>query len=227
MHLASQRKTLYAIRYMIISYLGGEFIKVQFGEITLAFNPPSKDSKFKMARFGADIALSTLNHPDMNGVETLAHGERVPFAIRGPGEYEVKDVTVRGFATESNYDNEKRINTVYLVTLEGMRLCFLGALANKELPERVSEAFDEIDILFLPIGGDGVLAPGDAHALAVSLEPRVIIPIHYEGIGEKDALKTFLKEAGEKQLAPLEKLTVKKKDLEGKEEEIVVLAPSL
>ena len=211
---------------MIISYLGGEFVKVQFGDITLAFNPPAKDSKLKTARFGADIALSTLNHRDMNGVETVTHGERAPFAIRGPGEYEVKDVTVRGFATESNYDSEKRINTVYLVTLEGMRLCFLGALSNKELPERVQEAFDGIDILFVPVGGDGVLTSADAHALAVSLEPRLIIPIHCEGIGEKNALKTFLKEAGEKQLAPVEKLTVKKKELEGKEEEIIVLKPT-
>ena len=220
---SAKRYTLYA---MIISYLGGEFVKVQFGDITLAFNSPSKDSKLTTARFGADIALSTLNHPDFNGVETVTHGEHAPFAIRGPGEYEVKDVTVRGFATESNYDSERRINTVYLITLESMRLCFLGALANKELQGPVQEACDEIDILFLPIGGDGVLSPADAHALAVSLEPRLIIPIHYEGIGEKDALKVFLKEAGEKQLAPLEKLTIKKKDLEGKEEEIIVLKPT-
>ena len=88
---------------MIISYLGGEFVKVQFGDITLAFNPPSKDSQLKTARFGADIALSALNHSDFNGVETVTHGDRAPFVIRGPGEYEVKDVTVRGFATESRY----------------------------------------------------------------------------------------------------------------------------
>lgn len=211
---------------MIISYLGGEFVKVQFGDTVLAFNPPARDSKLKTARFGADIALSTLNHPDCNGMETVAHGGRAPFVINGPGEYEVKDITIRGFATESRYGGEKRINTVYLVTLEGMRLCFLGALTNRELPERVQEAFDGIDILFLPIGGGGVLAPADAHALAVSLEPRLIIPIHYEGQGEKDALKVFLKEAGEKQLAPVEKLTVKKKELEGKEEEIIVLKPT-
>lgn len=208
---------------MIISYLGGEFVKVQFGETVLAFNPPSKTSRPKTARFGADIALSTVNHPDCNGFETVTHGDSVPFVISAPGEYEVKGVTVRGFATESRYGGEKRINTVYLVTLENMRLCFLGALSSKELPARVREVLEEIDILFTPIGGGEVLTPSDAHALAVSLEPHLIIPIHYEGSGEKDALKTFLKESGEKHLSPVEKLTVKKKDLEGKEEEIVVL----
>jgi hypothetical protein len=47
---------------MIITYFGGEFFKVQFGDITLAFNPISKESKLKPSRFGADIVLSTTHH---------------------------------------------------------------------------------------------------------------------------------------------------------------------
>jgi hypothetical protein len=42
-------------------------------------------------------------------------------------------------------------------------------------------------------------------------------------MGEKDALKKFLKEEGA-DVKPIEKLTIKKKDLEGKEGEVVVLA---
>ncbi len=59
---------------MIITYHGGEFFKVQFGDTVLAFNPISKDSKLKSSRFGADIALVSLNHPDMNGVESRVFG---------------------------------------------------------------------------------------------------------------------------------------------------------
>jgi hypothetical protein len=50
-----------------------------------------------------------------------------------------------------------------------------------------------------------------------------VVPIHYADIGGKDALKAFLKEAGE-DVKPVDKLTVKKKDLDGKEGEIIVLA---
>ncbi|MSU56534.1 MAG: hypothetical protein EXS51_04505 [Candidatus Taylorbacteria bacterium] len=210
---------------MIITYLGGEFVKVQFGDITLAFNPPSKDSKLKASRFGADVALVSLNHPDFNGVESVTHGERKPFVISGPGEYEIKDVAVQGFPTESVLDGEKRINTVYMVTLEGMKLCFLGALASAELPAELKEELDEVDILFVPIGGEGVLAPSAANKLAVALEPHLVIPIHFEGVGDKSALKQFLKEAGEEKTTPQDKLTLKKKDLEGKEGEVVVLSP--
>ncbi len=57
---------------MIITNLGIESFKVQFGDTTIAFNPISKESKFKSTRFFADIALVSLNHPDMNGSENLS-----------------------------------------------------------------------------------------------------------------------------------------------------------
>jgi len=46
-------------------------------------------------RAGADIALVSLDNKDFNGVENAAFGERQPFVIQGPGEYEVKGVVVR------------------------------------------------------------------------------------------------------------------------------------
>ena len=73
---------------------------------------------------------------------------------------------------------------------------------------------------------EGTLAPAEAYKLAVALEARLIIPIHFAGLGEAGALKAFLKEAGEEKLAAVEKLTLKKKDLEGKEGEVAVLSAS-
>lgn len=207
---------------MIITYLGGESVKVQFGDTTLAFNPVSKDSKLKPAKFGADIALVSLNHPDMNGIDQVSFGEKKAFAVTGPGEYEVKGVFIKGLASESDYDGEKRINTIYTVTLEGMNICFLGAIDTPDLPKDTDEAIEEVDILFVPIGGNGVLDPSKAYKLAVSIGPKIIIPIHYGDLGGKDSLKAFLKEAGENP-KPEPKLTLKKKDLEGKEADVVVL----
>lgn len=207
---------------MIINYLGGEFVKVQFGDTILAFNPISKDSSLKTSKFGADIVLVSINHPDMNGVDQVTFGEKKAFAVTGPGEYEIKDVFIKGLSSVSGYGDEKRINTIYTVSLEGMNICFLGSVNTPELEKETDEAIDEVDILFVPIGGEGVLSPADAYKLAVSIGPKIIIPIHYGDIGGKDALKAFLKEAGENP-KPEAKLTLKKKDLEGKDAEIIVL----
>jgi L-ascorbate metabolism protein UlaG (beta-lactamase superfamily) len=209
---------------MVITYHGGEFFKVAHGDITIAINPISKESKLKGAKFGADMALVSANHPDFNGAAEMTYGERVPFEIWGPGEYEVKDVFIKGFAAETQYGGGTQINTVYFIELEGMRLLFLGAIAEKNLPQEVKENLDEIDILFVPIGGDGVLAPDDAHELAVSIEAKIIIPMHFGAVGMNDALALFMKEEGKPVPSPEERLTLKRKDLEGKSGEIIVLA---
>jgi L-ascorbate metabolism protein UlaG (beta-lactamase superfamily) len=211
---------------MIITYHGAEFFKVSFGDTTLAFNPISRTSKLKQTKFGADIALISLEHPDMNGVEQVAYGEKEPFVVRGPGEYEVRDVLIKGYPTVSRYGGTELINTVYLVTLERMLLLYLGALATKELPAELKEALDQIDVLFVPVGGEGVLEPADAHEFAVSIEPKIVVPMHYGGVGRKDALQLFMKEEASEGTnhAPVDKLTLKAKDLEDKENDVVVFS---
>lgn len=204
---------------MIITHYGKQFFKVQFGDTVVALNPIGKDSKLKGARFGAEIAVVSLNHPDFSGVDAVTYGEKKPFAVIGPGEYEINGVSIRGFLTQSQYAKEPKLNTVYLVELEGIKLCFLGQLHTSELSEKTREALDGIDILFVPVGGGETLSPAEAHKLATKMEPSIIIPMDYDD----KTLKEFLKESG-KNPKPEEKLTIKKKDLEGKTGEVVVLS---
>ncbi len=209
---------------MVITYHGGQFFKVVFGQTTLAVNPISKASKLPQTRFGADIVLVSLMDEDFNGVENVTYGEKEPFVIRGAGEYEVKDISIRGIGEHSSYRKNAgstRINTIYLVEMEGMRLVFLGAISSRKLSPEARELLKDIDVLFTPVGGGGTLSAADAHELGVELEPRLIIPANYS---EPSQLKVFLKEEGVESLKPVEKLTLKKKDLEGKEGEVVVLA---
>lgn len=211
----------YTFTAMVITYLGGECFKMQFGDMVIAFNPPAKDSALKSPRFGADIGLVSLNHPDFNGAEQLEFGEKKPFIVSGPGEYEVKGVFIKGFKSNSQYGGKDKLNTIYTLGLDNMNICFLGAVS-EDLDAETNEAIDEVDVLFVPVGGEGVLSPAAAYKMAVKLEPKLIIPMHFGAIGSKDALKTFLKEAGETTKS-VDKLTIKKKDLEGKSGEVVVL----
>ena len=99
---------------MVISYMGGECFKITQGNLTLSFNPPSKDSSLKASKFGSDIVLISADHEDFNGVENASFGDREPFVISGPGEYEVKEVAVRGFGSETA-TAERRASTLYIV----------------------------------------------------------------------------------------------------------------
>ena len=185
---------------MVISYHGAGCFKISQGDLTLVLNPQSKMS--------ADITLFSSGRNET--------AEKSGFIIDGPGEYEIKDIFIKGFLSEGP---AKKINTIYLISFEGMNLCFLGALANPTLPNGTLEAIEDVDILFIPIGEGDTLNPVSAYKLAVSLEPSIIIPMHYKKI----ALEQFIKEGGEAKVDLLDKFVIKKKDLEGKESEIVVL----
>ena len=207
---------------MIITYLGKQFFKIGQGSLTVAFNPISKDSKLsaQASRFGSDIALSTINHPDYNGFEMVSHGGTIPFEINGPGDYEIKDIFIKGIMTNTELSGKKYINTIYSLSIENISLCFLGAISDDKLSSSVREQIDSPDILFVPIGNSELLDPAKAYKLAVTLEPKIIIPMDYD----EKALKIFLKEAGQEKVASIEKLTIKAKELIGREGEVVVLS---
>ncbi len=204
---------------MVITYHGGQCFRVSFGDTTLAFDPISKRSSLPAVKFGADVAFVSLHHPDFNGAEQVAQGSKTPFIVRDPGAYEIGEVTALGWGVKTTYDKKERYNTIYQVRLEGISLLFLGALGNPELDKEILSELNDIDILFLPIGGGDVLTPEQASRLAAQLEARLMIPMHYD----KNALAAFLKEEGISNGAPLEKLTIKKKDLATMEGNVAVL----
>ena len=126
--------------------------------------------------------------------------------------------TAAAFPSGSKYGGAALTNTVYSVHFDGLSLMYLGALGDLDLPADVLE-MDSPDILIIPVGGAGALSPAEAQKLAVKLEAKVVIPVLFDD----RSLKQFLKEVGE-DVKPVEKLTVKPRDVVGKESEVVVLS---
>lgn len=207
---------------MIITHFGRQHFKFQVGDTVFALNPVSKDGRGKIAKYGADVCLITTNHPDYNGAEQVETTAKTPYVLRGPGEYEVANIFIKSFGTETKLIEGKKEkvfqNASYVFTFDGIRVVFLGALSHALDPQH-KEIIDETDVLFLPVGRDDfLLNPYDAHKLAVSLEPKLIIPMDYDEV----SLPLYLKEAGAEKVEPVEKLTIKRKDIEGKLGEVVL-----
>lgn len=209
---------------MIITHHGIDSFKVSFGDITVSVNPISKDSSFKNTRFGADIVLISSNDPEHNGYQNNSRQDKEPFVISGPGEYEVSGIFVKGFLSKTNYGGKEGVNSVYSISMEGMNLVFLGALDENTLNPEVKKATENCDILFVPIGGEGVLDASTAQKIAVQFEPRIIIPSHFSN-KDKGVLEKFKKESGSEKVDLVEKLTIKKKDIENMEGEVIILDP--
>lgn len=200
---------------MVISHYGLGMVKIQLGERVIVFNPIGKGTEVEPVKFGADLALVSLGDAACNGVEQVSRGERVPFVIDGPGEYEVEGVFVQGFATPGPGG---RINTCYLMVLDGIRLVHLGVMAAVDLPDALVESLGAIDILFLPID-TGLLEPKAAAKMVNLLEPKAVVPVNFGPA----ALATFLREMGEESGQPLESWTLKKKDLADEGTPVVVI----
>ncbi len=208
---------------MIITYHREGFIKVQQGELVIVFNPISREIDAKATRFGADLCLVALNSPSFNGCETVVFGNKNPFMIDGPGEYEINGIFIYGLPSEGA---DSQTNTIFTTEIEGIKLCHLGALANPNLDPNTIENIGVVDILFVPIAGGPVLSPKDAAKLAASLEPKIIIPVMFENGEGETALKTFAKEIGGNTENRVNKFTIKKKDIENKEDEVIIIQVS-
>lgn len=201
---------------MIITYFGNQFFKISQGDTVVAINPPAKEAVKDVSRFGSVLALSTTNHPLYNGFDTVTYGENAPFTIAGPGEYECQGIAVEGRGTITEIDSKEYQSAVYSMLMEEIKIGFIGPI-NKPLLSNELEILNGTDILFVPLSG---LTPAQTYKLTVSISPKIIIPMDYT----KESLKAFLKEAGEDNVSPIEKLTIRRKEVESKEGEVIVLS---
>lgn len=209
---------------MVITNLGLDCFKVKYGDTTIAFNPPAEESDLESHRFGADIVLSSIRHEDYTGGELLTAGDKEPVIVHGPGEYEIDDISISGIESVSNYDNEKHINTIYVFRMQDMDICFIGPIADRDLPTGAQEMMESIDILFVPVAGDPTLGPADAHKLAVQIEPSIVIPTHYTD-PDDEVVAEFVDEAGSADVEPKGKLTLGPRDLSGRDTDVELVIP--
>lgn len=203
---------------MIITNHGKQFFKIQQGDTVIALNPISKESKaFDKAKFGSNIVLVTVNHPDYNGIENATYGDNEPFVVDGPGEYEISDIFVTGFETKSTIDGKDFFNTIYKIRFDDTVIVFTGVVSG-DIDPKIKEEIQEPDLLFVPIDGNNGLDPVKAHKLATNLEAKAVVPMEYD----KANLAQFLKESGEDS-KPVEKVTLSKKDISSMKGEVLVL----
>ncbi len=210
-------------------------------KITIVIDHFDAKLGLKMSTLKADILLITHQHSDHNNKAAVegnpassAGGptelrSALPFLIEGPGEYEIKGVSVQGIPAfhDNSQGKERGRMTIYTIGAEEMRLCHLGDLGQKELTEEQIEEIGEIDILFAPVGGHPLDAKG-ASEIIDQIEPRIVIPMHYNLPGikpENETLDKFLKVMGMEKTEPQEKLTIKQKDLPEEETKVIVLKP--
>jgi L-ascorbate metabolism protein UlaG (beta-lactamase superfamily) len=122
--------------------------------------------------------------------------------IQGPGEFEVAGVLLMGIPTYHDQEKGSKLgkNTAYVLELDDLRVCHLGDMGHVPTPEQVEE-LSGVDILLAPVGGGNTIGAAAAAETVSLLEPKLVIPMHYQtqaSKGELEPLDRFLKEMGAK-----------------------------
>jgi len=215
---------------MIINWYGHSCFKItnQGGHLIVLTDPFDKKTGLNPPRCSADIVTVSHQHYDHNNVKAITGMEgNQPFIIDSAGEYEIKGVSIVG--CRSFHDQEKKEqNIIYVMEIDKIRICHLGDFGQDKLEDKQIEKIGNIDILMIPVGGNFTIGAKRAVKIVNQIEPRIIIPMHYNLPGVKIKLndvKDFLKEMGLNGIEAVDKLTIKKKDLIEKETEVVLMKP--
>lgn len=164
----------------------------------------------------------------------LSHGKAEEMPEKGaatvfdaPGEYAAKGVAALGFPAyhDAKEGRERGQNTIFIFESEDIHICYLGALGHDLSPELLDK-LNGVDVLFVPVGGSDTVDAKLAAELTRKLEPHIVIPMHYKIPGLTLSLETekaFCDALGNCPAQALPKLNIKKKDIEGKKIEVVLL----
>jgi len=157
-----------------IQYNGGNSITITTKKGTIVTDPKTSVVGLKDQKVVGLIELAT--------EARFVVGGETKISIEGPGEYGVADFDISGIAAQRHLDTEAdpKISTIYRIEIGETRIAVLGNIYEK-LNEDQLEAIGVVDILVLPVGGNGyTLDPTAAVVLTRQMTPRVVIPIHYE-----------------------------------------------
>jgi len=194
---------------MEITWFGHSCFRMKGKEAVVLIDPCPPATGYSLGKAQADMVMISHAHPGHAYLETLQEGYR---AIKGPGEYEIKDTYITGIPTFHDDVQGKKLgkNTVYVIEMEGVTLCHLGDLGHNLSPEVTGE-LGNINVLFIPIGGHSTIGAALAADLVRNINPGYVVPMHYKTADEKADLELpekFLKELGLKDLVVQPKVMV-------------------
>lgn len=208
---------------MTINWYGQSCFRLESKGTSILIDPFDKAIGLRPPRVNDNIVLVTHEHYDHNNV---AGAPAEAFLVRGPGEYEKSGVYIEGVKSfhDNSQGSQRGLNTIYVLRFEDVRLCHLGDLGQNELTEEQIEAIGDVDVLFIPVGGNYTIDGAQAAKIVSEIEPKIIVPMHYKVPGltiDIDGPQKFLKEIGIKP-EEVETLKIAKKSLPTEEVKLVM-----
>ena len=210
---------------MEITWYGQACFRLRSRGLSVVTDPYGTDLGIKLPRLTATVVTVSHFHDDHSNVQAVKGS---PFVITGPGEYEIEGIFVIGVSTfhDAKKGEELGRNTAYLIEFEDLTICHLGDLGHIPDQEQI-EQLNSVDILLIPVGGHSTLTASKAAEVIGQLEPKVVVPMHYQIPGlnvQLNSVSRFLKEMAIEAPTKQESLNITKNQLP-EETQVFILEP--
>ena len=182
---------------MEITWLGRSCFRLRGRDAAVVMDPCDKSTGYSIGKLTADIVTVSHDHPAHSNLSAVTGDPRV---VAGPGEFEIAGVLIMGVRTFHDSEKGAKLgkNTAFVVELDDVRVCHLGDLGHVPTPEQV-EDLSGVDVLLAPVGGNSTIGAAAAAETISLLEPKLVVPMHYQTPADKaelEPLDRFLKEMG-------------------------------
>jgi L-ascorbate metabolism protein UlaG (beta-lactamase superfamily) len=153
---------------MEIQFFGANCVRVSTKKASIVVD----DTEGTVTKSG-DIALFTAAHGTPKALTKII--------IDQPGEYEVSDTSIQGIAARAHMDEERaHTATMFKIVGEDIKVAVVGHIF-AELSDAQLEAFGVVDVLVVPVGNHGYTLDGTGALNVIKeIEPKIIIPTHYD-----------------------------------------------
>jgi L-ascorbate metabolism protein UlaG (beta-lactamase superfamily) len=216
---------------MEISWFGHACFQLRGKNAILITDPFSPQSGEPLRLGKANPSIVTISHTHPGHAQAIGMSG-TPYVVRGPGEYEINDVLITGVASYHDDKNgkEQGHNTIYVIHMDDLVICHLGALGHTLKEEQLEEVADA-DVLLVPIGSNTTINATQAAEVISQVEPHLVIPMYSMTTAESgareaaDPLDKFCREMGvQVNTQPQSKMNVTRSNLP-LEMQVVLLSP--
>jgi len=199
---------------MEITWLGYSCFSLKGKNTSVITDPCPPDLGYAIDKPAARIVTVSHNHREHSYVDAVVGEKRL---VTRPGEYEIGGVLIIGISTYHDAENGavSGKNTVFAIEVDDVTICHLGDLGHS-LSSKQIEELGNIDVLLVPVGGGTTINATQAAAVVRSIEPKIVVPMHYKTLTltkELDPVDKFLKEMGLNEVVPQSKLVITKSSL--------------
>lgn len=144
----------------------------------LLTDPFNEDVGYNIFSGKVDAVTISHHHFDHDYTEKL---EGKPETIDKVGMFYAHDIPIKGIPSyhDKVHGAKRGENIIFVFEMDGYKLCHLGDLGHL-LTEDDIKNIGEVDILFIPVGGNFTIDAKEASKVAALINSHIVIPMHYK-----------------------------------------------